>query len=127
MDTKKALLTIIIILAFALIVTSLGQLTGYTITNPTTITISPPSVLPGDKITITVNPGQKIKDQINVYKLPSDTRVAVKDLDCMGFCSKDEMGSTTMTLSLSEQPGKYVVRAYDPKGNVIGSGYYEVV
>ena len=128
MDNKKALLTIIIILAFALIATSLSQLTGFSVNSPTTITISPSSILPGDTVTITVNPGQNIKEELTVYRSPAMVRVDTINLDCGGYkCDKGEVKSTTYRTDVSEQSSRLIVKVYNTNGEEAGSGSFNIL
>ena len=128
MDNKKALLTIIIILAFALIATSLSQLTGYSVNAPTTISVSPSSILPGDTVTITVDPGQAIKEELTIYRSPSMVRVDTVSLSCGGYkCDRGDIKSVTYTTSLSEQPTKYIIKAYTTDEEEAGSGSFNIL
>lgn len=128
METKNALLTVVVILAFALIVTSLGQLTGFSVNDPSRVTITPESILPGDTVSIVVNPGQEINNEVVIYKLPSDARVEQLKLECGGYrCVKGQVASATYTTSLTDSSGDYVVRIYNLNGEEVGSGRFTVL
>ena len=128
METKKALLTIIVILAFALIVTSVSQLTGFSVNSATIITVTPNTILPGDQVDIKVTPGQDIESKITILKSPSMTRVESLDLSCGTFkCKKGQVVSVSYKTSATEQPAKYIVKAYDLNGKDAGSASFTIL
>jgi len=128
MDTKKSLITIIAILAFALIATSIGQITGNA-TSTSVVTINPKSILPGDTITISVTPNQQINKEITIIKSPSGVRVDTLNLNCDGFkCAIGKTVSATYRMSASAQSGRYIIKVKDIYNKKeVGSGSFEVI
>lgn len=116
MENKNILLGAVLILLVALVTFNL-DITGKVSTpSITKITVSPVTVQQGDKITITVTPGEKGARR-NLYFWVGNYRRAVTNLFCKdetqqsNKCLKPE--TMTYSIPVSWQPDVYSAAVYD--------------
>jgi hypothetical protein len=116
MENKNILLGAVLILLIALVTFNLditGEITKPTITK---ITVQPTTVQQGDKITITVTPGEKGANR-NLYFMVGNYRRLISNLFCResglstGRCLKPE--TMTFVIPVSWKPDIYSVAVYD--------------